>query len=251
MREFVDGIFREVVQSVSKFLDQESVVEPGRGSSANDAQGVVPSPVEGRDDQRAGADSSDGPVPIPSPIPAPTGSGAGGEPSSRVPKILEQLEAARADVAALGESIRSIAQQRDLELKMYDDLREHRAGDDVVRSMQLYRGLIHVLDRIEEFKGGDHKAADVLDSIQDELLEVLERQGISQIEGSKIAFDPTKQRAIGNLEAEASETIRVVRAGFEYEGKVIRPESVLVREHPEVLTAPDSGDDTIREGVPR
>lgn len=84
--------------------------------------------------------------------------------------------------------------------------------------------LILLLDRIE----GEEDV--LMRSVQEELLEILERQGICEI-GTEGAFDPKFHRAVKAETEEGIEQIRIiqkVRKGYMFYDKVMRPADVIV-----------------------
>jgi molecular chaperone GrpE len=64
-----------------------------------------------------------------------------------------------------------------------------------------------------------------------ELREVLRNEGLSDIEAEGKPFDPSCHEAVVAVEEEGSEpgtVVDVVRAGYEFQGKVLRPAMVKV-----------------------
>lgn len=101
----------------------------------------------------------------------------------------------------------------------------------------LYNGLIGLYDRVrksEEFLRGDEEAEAVLRDLRDELLSLLEAEGVEPIRAAPGSpFDRDLQSAAAAEPAASPEedwTVgRVVRDGFRCGGRVLRPQSVLVR----------------------
>lgn len=91
----------------------------------------------------------------------------------------------------------------------------------------LVHGLALVLDRLDRYDGPDPEFAA---SIRDELLDLLERQGVRQIEAAN-GFDPTAHEAVEvrqDPEAAPGAVLEVRRAGFAHGPWVFRPTQVVV-----------------------
>ena len=80
--------------------------------------------------------------------------------------------------------------------------------------------LILLLDRID---GSDDE---LVQSVQEELMEILERRGVEKIE-----FDPRLCKAVRVVESEDAGAMRiggVLRSGYTFAGRVVRPAEVVV-----------------------
>ncbi len=77
--------------------------------------------------------------------------------------------------------------------------------------------------------------ADLLQTLSDELLEILYRREVEMITSSTPVFDPRWQRAIGaettNIPSEDNKVVQVVRRGFRYRHTILRPEEVIIRKY--------------------
>jgi hypothetical protein len=101
----------------------------------------------------------------------------------------------------------------------------------------LYTGLIGLYDRVrrsEDFLRGDEDAEAVLRDLREELLSLLEAEGVEPIRAAPGSpFDRDLQSAAAAEPADAPEddwTVgRVVRDGFRCGARVLRPQSVVVR----------------------
>lgn len=91
----------------------------------------------------------------------------------------------------------------------------------------LVHGLALVVDRLDRYDGPDPEFAV---SIRDELLDLLERQGVRQIEVAG-GFDPTTHEAVEVRQdpgAAPGAVLEVRRAGFAHGPWVFRPSQVVV-----------------------
>ncbi len=77
--------------------------------------------------------------------------------------------------------------------------------------------------------------ADLLQTLSDELLEILYRREVEMITSTSTVFDPRWQRAIGaehtNIPSEDNKVVQVVRRGFRYRQTILRPEEVIIRKY--------------------
>lgn len=84
--------------------------------------------------------------------------------------------------------------------------------------------LILLLDRID---GSDDE---LVQSVQEELMEILERRGVEKIEVAS-EFDPRLCKAVRVVESEDAGAMRiggVLRSGYTFAGRVVRPAEVVV-----------------------
>ena len=133
--------------------------------------------------------------------------------------------------------------------RLYRQLDELRAGREFDHLRPLYLDLILLFDRLEQSANEATRHHDVdtvaatLLSLRGELLEVLYRREIELIALSSTKFDPKWQRAIGTQDTTATEqnnTIgMVVRRGFRYRDRLIRPEEVVLNKCPGNKNLPD------------
>jgi molecular chaperone GrpE (heat shock protein) len=115
--------------------------------------------------------------------------------------------------------------------QLYDDLGQFRALATAAQNRPVLLDLILLQDRVEK-RLGIAAEDNFLLSVRDELLEILERHGVSVMKVLEDRFDPQRQRAVGTLpapEGAAHNTVAdTVRAGYEYDGRVLRASDVIV-----------------------
>lgn len=114
--------------------------------------------------------------------------------------------------------------------KELDALKRNKAFEDY---RPLFIDLVLLYDRIQSAKVDlEAPASDVLESLQDELKEILSRRAIEPMTNVACFFDPAYQRAVSTENVESAEVdgkvIRVLREGFAYRGTVLRPQEVVV-----------------------
>lgn len=130
----------------------------------------------------------------------------------------------------------------DLLYNELQSLKENSAFDTV---KSLYLDLILLLDRVENIKESvnDDKIENrsdsiknILISVSEEVLEILLRQQIEVIETVPgTPFNPSYQKAIQtqktDVESENNKVFSIVRRGFHYGNRILRPEEVIVSKY--------------------
>lgn len=112
-----------------------------------------------------------------------------------------------------------------------DELKKNKAFEDI---RPLYIDLILLYDRINQSNNDNEcKICELLDSIKEELIEILSRRNIELIpQNNEPFFDPTLQRIVNTIKVENvdlnGKVISVLRDGFTYKGCVLRPQEVVV-----------------------
>lgn len=139
-------------------------------------------------------------------------------------------DALHTGLETLGQKIDQLADRDERENRMYQDLRKLREGDDIVRSLPLFRSVIQLIDRVHEIRRGGHDLAGALSQIEEELVELLERYGIEQIRRDAAeGFDAGTQKAIGQLDPTSPEDLRIVAPGYSYGDRIIRHQHVMMK----------------------
>jgi len=142
--------------------------------------------------------------------------------------------------------------------RLYDELDSFKHDFVERRMKEAYTDLILLHDNIKNYAGDDDVmredgalARRYLGYVMEELTEVLARRGIEPIAAgpgvspAPCSFDPQLQRAIRTVPAECPGedgcVVRVVKDGFTKDGKVFRPQSVIVARWTEP-SSPAGGD---------
>ena len=103
---------------------------------------------------------------------------------------------------------------------------------------QVVSNLLHVLDTFgfalvaAEERGGEDQLAKGVQMVHAELVNVLRSAGLEEVEGAGAPFDPMHHEAMMQVEAEESldepTVVEVLRPGYRFKGRVLRPASVKV-----------------------
>ncbi|MBW3557655.1 MAG: nucleotide exchange factor GrpE [Actinobacteria bacterium] len=97
-----------------------------------------------------------------------------------------------------------------------------RAGENLVVK------LLPVLDTIDLAR--QHGAADGVDPIVNSLLDVLTKEGLERIDPVGDLFDPNEHEAVAHESGDGEpEVVGLLRAGYRWKGRLIRPAMVTVR----------------------
>ena len=185
---------------------------------------------------------------------------AGGK--ADVNATLEALAASLADIQRELSSLRENHEKR----SNYDKTRETAFDrlyaeldglkkDQAFESIRpLFIDLILLYDRVENMAASaqeERAHVSSLESIKQEILEILYRRGVEPIQSSSPIFDPSIQKAImidRSSMAEKHNTVsRVLRRGFRYYKRLIRPEEVAVARYGDDAEE-HTGDDVERDG---
>jgi molecular chaperone GrpE len=150
-------------------------------------------------------------------------SGDGGLPS--VEDILGDLER----VTAERDSYLALAQSKQAELENLRKRMMKQQADEVTRrSASIVRSLLPVLDAFDYGIGhGDES----LRPLQNQLLGVLGHEGLERVGEADSPFDPEQHEAVAHEEGEGGPQVvaEVLRAGYRWQGHLVRPAMVRVR----------------------
>lgn len=124
--------------------------------------------------------------------------------------------------------------------KLYGELEELKRNSAFEQLRPLFIDFILLFDRIENVRNElnradseSNSAADIVKTLSDELVEILYRREIELVRPASDLFDASLQQAIGTEptadESENNRVARVVRRGFRYRNRVLRPEEVIVK----------------------
>jgi molecular chaperone GrpE len=95
---------------------------------------------------------------------------------------------------------------------------------------QLVEKLLPVLDAVDLAMA--HGAGEDLKQVSSSLFGALEREGLERIDAAGAPFDPTRHDAVAHEPADGDSTqevVEVMRAGYLWKGRVLRPAMVKVR----------------------
>lgn len=140
--------------------------------------------------------------------------------------------------ALLEERLRYDATKEEAFQRLYEDLEQFRGEASFVQTRPLYLDLALLLDRlhwtVEQWRERYPEAVvGFLVSLEEEVEEILARQAVVRVPASAGLFDPEHHRAVQVEETQDPEEhnsiTRVVRRGYEWNGRLLRAEEVIVR----------------------
>jgi molecular chaperone GrpE len=115
--------------------------------------------------------------------------------------------------------------------------REEKARDRQFRAQDLVENLLPVWDnfaRALAAKAEHEESAALkqgLDMVYRQFTEALQQEGVKEIEAVGLPFDPNKHQAVMQVESddyEPNTVVEVLQAGYELNGRVLRPSMVKV-----------------------
>lgn len=171
--------------------------------------------------------------------------GAGYAPTDLMEKVEQSVQLLVSEMQTL---------RHDFETKVKYDESKERQVDSLHRELQAYREGLHFkilrpvlidligmhddLGKLIERACAEASIEAVermianLESFQDTIEETLKRNGAEPFNIDGIAFVPNKQRALQTLDTldpiQDRQVARRLRKGFEYDGKIVRPELVVI-----------------------
>jgi len=166
--------------------------------------------------------------------------GANGEQDGRT--AAEQSQVVEADLAGIrAEAVGYLNDLRRLQAE-FDNYRKRMLREQTARMASASRALVSkllpVLDNFElaishaeQSRDFDRGMLKGIEMVYGELQDVLRGEGLSRIEAEGKPFDPERHEAVVAVEEEGAEpgtVVDVVRAGYELQGKVLRPAMVKV-----------------------
>lgn len=172
----------------------------------------------------------------------------GGESDVSAAPATGTATAADGDAGANGDQVQALEQERDTYLDLLRreraEFENYRRRSTRERAEALDRGaqtlmtqLLDVLDNfgyvLEAAKDHDDAVAKGVRMVHAELRDVLGRAGLQEVPGVGSSFDPTWHDAVMQVDGDEGDdgdpaVAQVLRAGYQFKGRVLRPASVAV-----------------------
>lgn len=141
--------------------------------------------------------------------------------------VAEAVDVARR-LQAERDELRDLVQRVQADFENYKRrVDAQRADQRAQAALDLVRELLPVLDAGEAAlaQGHDHVAP-----LHTQLLSTLEKLGLSKVEDAEVVFDPNVHEAVIHEEGDGEPLVaEVLRAGYLWHGRVVRPAMVKVR----------------------
>ena len=139
--------------------------------------------------------------------------------------IIGDLEA----VTAQRDEYLALAQARQAEFENFRKRTMKQQVDDVARATgRVVEELLPVLDAFDD---GLRHGVDELAPVRAQLLGALERHGLERLDPTEQAFDPNEHDAVAHEPGDEGGPVvaETLRAGYRWQGRVLRPAMVKVR----------------------
>ena len=159
----------------------------------------------------------------------PTPPEAESEPQPAEPTV-EDLVADLEAVVAQRDEYLALAQARQAEFENYRKRVMKQHTDDVARATgRVVESLLPVLDALDD---GLRHGVDGLAPVRAQLLGILEREGLERVDPSDEKFDPNEHDAVAHEPGEGGEPVvaETLRAGYRWNGRLLRPAMVRVKD---------------------
>lgn len=158
-------------------------------------------------------------------------------------KMLPAMSQIAAEISTLNRAIENRISYDEAKEKAFDrlyaELDELKKNSALEYLRPLYIDLILLFDRIENIRqdaavsSDTPMVSDLMKTLNDELLEILYRREIEPINIASSTFDPSFQLALTieptAADSEHNQVARIVRRGFKYKDRILRPEEVIVK----------------------
>jgi molecular chaperone GrpE len=159
------------------------------------------------------------------PLASEVGSSEGDDELS-VEGLISELEA----VTAQRDEYLALAQAKQAEFENFRKRMMKQQSDEVARtSSRLLDALLPVLDA---FDYGVAHGDESLVPLRGQLLGALEKEGLARLDPIESAFDPNEHEAVAHEPGEGGGPVvaEVLRAGYRWQGHLLRPAMVRVRD---------------------
>jgi len=146
---------------------------------------------------------------------------------NRLKECEENMQAKENEILKMRNEINELREQN---LRFSADVENMRKRtDDEISLNRKYAAqdiIIKILPVIDSLENSNDEPNKI---VLKQLMEILSKEGLREINDSGTKFDPTKHEAIGVEDGGQENTIkRVVRKGYFFNDKLIRPEMVII-----------------------
>ena len=152
--------------------------------------------------------------------------GPEGDAAPSVEDLLTDLEA----VTGQRDEYLALAQARQAEFENFRKRVMKQHTDDVARATG--RLVEHLLPVLDAFDDGVRHGVEGLLPMRGQLLAALEKEGLERLDPTEQPFDPNEHDAVAHEPGEGGEHVvaETLRAGYRWNGSLLRPAMVKVRD---------------------
>lgn len=145
------------------------------------------------------------------------------EPESKAPEVNKEVETLKEQVVeAENKYRRALADYQNLQKRV----QEEKIDWIKAANKELLLRLLPVLDTL--MLANQHVQDEGLKVTIQQFLDTLKAEGVTQIKAAGQAFDPHQMECITTEEGEEDKVIKIIRAGYLMNEKVLRPAQVIV-----------------------
>jgi molecular chaperone GrpE len=206
---------------------QSAAFEPEEGEDLSFGQGDLDDTADDESDGQPEADDgSPPPDESADPAAASPGEHAGEAPETSVDDLVGDLER----VTAERDQYLDASRRLQAEFENYRKAVSKREADTRERANESL--IVEILPVLDACDGALASGASDVEPVRSALVDVLTKQGLERIEGQDTPFDPVRHDAVMHEPDEDGEgpvVAEVMRPGYSWKGRVVRPAMVRVR----------------------
>jgi molecular chaperone GrpE (heat shock protein) len=224
---------------LNQLTDMEDALEPSARAETGSEQGEETDADEGAN---AGADAEE-PAEAPGSLEEPPATARG---ASSFEALLPALEEIRGRLERLSQSFESKIQYDAHKEKVIDELhqalQEHRDGLLKKYLQRVFTDVIKIVDDVRKLTGhyreqpatpeNSAKLIQYLEDVAYDLEDIFAWEGVVSFNSDSDVLDPVRQRVVSKIETDDPAKDKMIaerlRPGYEWDGKVIRPEIVAI-----------------------
>ena len=116
-------------------------------------------------------------------------------------------------------------------IQRMQDEQSARAAADLVTKLLTVLDTLDLAEAHQKDAGEETEDAKALRASRSMLLDTLAKEGLERVDEAEVPFDPEVHDAVAKVEGDGTETVidEVLRSGYRWRGRVLRPAMVRVR----------------------
>ncbi|HEY3842075.1 MAG TPA: nucleotide exchange factor GrpE [Acidimicrobiales bacterium] len=144
---------------------------------------------------------------------------------------MQQLESERDEYLLALQRTQADFENYRKRIQRMQDEQSARAASDLVNKLLPVLDTLDLAQAHQSEAGADSEDAKALAASRAMLLDALAKEGLERVDEAGVKFDPSVHDAVARVEGEGGEEVvdQVLRSGYRFRGKVLRPAMVSVR----------------------
>jgi molecular chaperone GrpE len=144
---------------------------------------------------------------------------------------LQQLESERDEYLLALQRTRADFENYRKRIQRMQEEQSARAASDLVTKLLTVLDTLDLAQAHQEESGAVSEDAKALRAARSMLLDTLAKEGLERVDQAEVPFDPEVHDAVAKIEGDGGETVidEVLRSGYRWRGRVLRPAMVRVR----------------------